>query len=165
MRRGRSKISAGLLLYRQSAGGLDVLLAHPGGPFFANRDEGIWTIPKGEPDETEADLLATARREFAEETGFAPEGPFASLGTIQQRGGKIVHAWACAGSLPPGHQHRCSSFQMEWPPDSGCFQAFPEIDEIRFFPIPEARRKLKEPQVLFLDRLLAQLAPQLPPPR
>lgn len=158
-RRGKGRVSAGLLLYRRAAGGVEVFLAHPGGPFFARKDEGHWTIPKGEPD-GEEDLLATARREFEEETGFSPNGPFLALGKIQQKGGKHVHAWACEGDLPQGHAHRCNTFEAEWPAGSGLYRSFPEIDQACFFPAAEARRKLKETQVPLLDRLLEQLRPE-----
>jgi len=157
MRARRPRISAGLLLYRVRAGVPEVFLAHPGGPFFAKKDNGHWTIPKGEPDEGE-DLLVAAQREFGEETGFIPTGPFVDLGTILQKGGKTVHAWACEGDLPTGHVHSCNTFSTEWPIGSGKFQSFPEIDKVCFFPIPQARVKLKETQVPFLDRLLDHLA-------
>ena len=156
-RRNRPKISAGLLLYRLRNGAPEVFLAHPGGPFFARKDNGHWTIPKGEPDEGE-DLLAAAQREFGEETGFIPAGPFIDLGTILQKGGKTVHAWACEGDMPEGHTHSCNTFSTEWPIGSGKFQSFPEIDKVCFFAIPEARLKLKETQIPFLDRLLARVA-------
>lgn len=152
----RPRISAGLLLYRRGPTGPEVLLAHPGGPFFAHKDGGHWTIPKGEPDEGE-DLLAAARREFREETGYEAAGPYLELGCIQQKGGKIVHAWACAGDLPEGHIHQCNTFEMEWPPGSGRFGSFPEIDQVRFFGIAEARRKIKAAQAPLLDRWLACL--------
>lgn len=155
-RRNRPKVSAGLLLYRMRNGAPEIFLAHPGGPFFARKDNGHWTIPKGEPDEGE-DLLAAAQREFGEETGFIPTGPFVDLGTILQKGGKTVHAWACEGDMPEGHAHSCNTFTTEWPIGSGKFQAFPEIDKVCFFPIPEARLKLKETQIPFLDRLVALL--------
>ena len=156
-RRNRPRISAGLLLYRLRDGAPEVFLAHPGGPFFARKDNGHWTIPKGEPDEGE-NLLVAAQREFGEETGFIPTGPFVDLGTILQRGGKTVHAWACEGDMPEGHVHSCNTFSTEWPNGSGKFQAFPEIDKVCFFPIPQARVKLKETQVPLLDRLLDHLA-------
>ena len=156
MRARRPRISAGLLLYRLLNGAPEVFLAHPGGPFFAKKDNGHWTIPKGEPDEGE-DLLAAAQREFGEETGFIPTGPFIDLGTILQKGGKTVHAWACKGEMPNGHTHSCNTFSTEWPIGSGKFQAFPEIDKVCFFPIPEARLKLKETQLPFLDRLIVHL--------
>ena len=156
-KRKRPRISAGLLLYRLVDGAPEVFLAHPGGPFFAKKENGHWTIPKGEPDEGE-DLLAAAQREFGEETGFVPTGPFIDLGTILQKGGKTVHAWACEGDMPEGHVHSCNTFSTEWPIGSGKFQAFPEIDKVCFFPIPQARLKLKETQLPLLDRLLDHLA-------
>ena len=156
-KRKRPRISAGLLLYRLRDGAPEVFLAHPGGPFFAKKENGHWTIPKGEPDEGE-DLLAAAQREFGEETGFVPTGPFIDLGTILQKGGKTVHAWACEGDMPEGHVHSCNTFSTEWPIGSGKFQAFPEIDKVCFFPIPQARLKLKETQLPLLDRLLDHLA-------
>ena len=156
MKRRGSRTSAGLLLYRIRDRQPEVFLAHPGGPFFARKDNGHWTIPKGEPDEGE-DLLAAAQREFGEEVGFIPPGPFIELGTIVQKGGKVVHAWACEGDMPEGHKHTCNTFQTEWPIGSGKFQAFPEIDKVCFFPIEEARLKLKESQAPLLDRLLAHL--------
>lgn len=151
MKRG-TRISAGLVLYRMVDGQIEVLLAHPGGPFFAKKDEGHWTIPKGQPDDGE-ELLETAQREFFEEVGYRPSGPFIPLGTIQQKGGKIVHAWACNGDLPTGHEHRCNTFKTEWPIGSGNFKSFPEIDKVCFFPLLEARRKIKETQSPLLDRL------------
>jgi predicted NUDIX family NTP pyrophosphohydrolase len=152
----RARVSAGLLLYRLHKGEPEVFLAHPGGPFFARKDNGHWTIPKGEPEEGEG-LLVAAQREFGEEVGFVPSGPFVDLGTITQKGGKVVHAWACEGDLPKGHVHSCNTFQTEWPIGSGKFQAFPEIDKACFFPLAEARLKLKETQLPLLDRLLAHL--------
>ena len=155
-RRG-NRTSAGLVMFRRRGAETEVFLAHPGGPFFARKDNGHWSIPKGEPEEGE-ELLAAARREFAEETGLKPEGPFLALGTIQQKGGKLVHAWACEGDVPEGHAHDCNTFRIEWPIGSGRFQDFPEIDRACFFPIEEARAKLKETQLPLLDRLLEQLA-------
>ena len=154
----RPRISAGLLLYRLRSGEPEVFLAHPGGPFFARKDNGHWTIPKGEPDSDEDDLLLTAQREFGEEVGFVPDGPFIELGTVIQKGGKVVHAWACEGDLPEGHSHACNTFSTEWPIGSGKFQSFPEIDKVCFFSIPEARRKLKETQVPLVDRLVDHLS-------
>jgi predicted NUDIX family NTP pyrophosphohydrolase len=158
--------SAGILLYRRpvgSDGGPQVLLAHPGGPFFARRDEGHWSIPKGEPDEGETDLLLVARREFEEETGRAtpngpPDGPPPiELGTIVQKGGKVVHAWAIEGDLDPGAAVS-NEFEMEWPPRSGRRQRFPEIDRVAWFEPDEARLRLKPTQVPFVDRLVAALS-------
>jgi predicted NUDIX family NTP pyrophosphohydrolase len=151
----RSRVSAGILLYRRKDGRLEVLLAHPGGPLFAMKDNGHWTIPKGEVDAGE-DLLTTAQREFAEEIGVAmkPEATFLPLGSIQQKGGKIVHAWAVEQEWDDAQPIRSNEFTMEWPPGSGRMQSFPEVDRAQFFPLEEARRKLKERQVPLLDRLL-----------
>jgi len=149
----RAKHSAGLLLFRQRAAELEVLLAHPGGPLFARKDAGAWTIPKGEPEPDEA-LEACARREFAEETGLpAPTGPLLELGSVQQRGGKRVHAWALEGDCQP-FELRSNSFELEWPPRSGRRQEYPEIDRFEFFSLALAREKLNPAQVEFLERLL-----------
>ena len=157
--------SAGILLFRRRSpddAPLEVLLAHPGGPFFAQRDAGHWTIPKGEPDPLDIDLLAVARREFAEEVGHvAPDGqpdgsPPVSLGTIVQKGGKVVHAWAVEGDLDPATAVS-NDFEMEWPPRSGRRQTFAEIDRVAWFEPPEARRRLKPSQVPFVDRLVEAL--------
>jgi predicted NUDIX family NTP pyrophosphohydrolase len=156
--------SAGILLFRRPAvlaRGLEVLLAHPGGPFFARRDKGHWSIPKGEPDRADEDLLAVARREFAEEVGQpAPDGsaPIA-LGTIVQKGGKLVHAWAIEGDLDPATA-RSNVFELEWPPRSGRRETFPEIDRVAWFTPAEARRRVKAAQIPFIDRLIAVLAGQ-----
>jgi predicted NUDIX family NTP pyrophosphohydrolase len=157
----RSRTSAGLALYRWRTGRLEVFLAHPGGPLFAHRDDGVWTLPKGEVEPGE-DLLPTALREFEEETGLRidPGGPFLPLGSIQQKGGKVVHAWGveAALDLPETPIIRSNTFELEWPPRSGRWQKFPEVDRAEFFPLPVARRKLKERQVPLLDRLEALLA-------
>ncbi len=149
------RISAGLLMYRLRTGGIEVLLAHPGGPFFRNKDAGAWSIPKGEPAPGE-DLLVTAQREFEEETGVRPLGPFRPLQPIQQKGGKIVHAWAFQGDCDPASL-RSNTFQMEWPPHSGTQAEFPEIDRAEFFPLAAARQKIKSGQEAFLDELAAML--------
>jgi len=143
-------------MFRMREGRLEVFLAHPGGPLFARKDENHWSIPKGELDPGE-DLLAAAIREFKEEVGIEPTGEFLPLGSIQQKGGKVVHAWAFRGDWPDGQSHRCNTFEMEWPPRSGRIQQFPEIDRVEFFPLPEARRKLKATQHPFLDRLAEAL--------
>jgi predicted NUDIX family NTP pyrophosphohydrolase len=156
LRMAKDKISAGLLMYRLRGGQLEVFLAHPGGPFFAHKDDGHWTIPKGEIGSGE-DLLATAQREFLEETGIEPQGDFIPLGSIQQKGGKIVHAWAFAGDRDDSRPLKSNTFRMEWPPRSGKWVQVPEIDRAQFFSIPEAKRKLKEAQQPFLDRLQAAL--------
>ena len=151
-----SRISAGILLFRRAAGGVEVLLAHPGGPFFSRRDEGHWTIPKGEVDAGE-ELLDVARREFEEETGRpAPDGEGIELGNIVQKGGKVVHAWALEGDLDPAVAVS-NTFQIEWPPHSGRRREFPEIDRVAWFDLDEARRRLKPTQVPLVDRLAAEL--------
>jgi len=148
----KSKTSAGLLMFRIRSGQLEVFLAHPGGPFFRNKDDGHWTIPKGEIEVGE-DLLAAAQREFKEEVGINPSGEFLQLGNVVQKGGKIVHAWAFQGAWDEAQPLRSNTFELEWPPRTGKIQHFPEIDRVAFFTIPEARKKLKETQHPFLDRL------------
>jgi predicted NUDIX family NTP pyrophosphohydrolase len=143
--------SAGLLLYRVGARGLEVLLVHPGGPFWQRRELGAWSIPKGEVEAGE-DLLAAARREFFEETGFAAEGPAHALGCVRQRSGKQVHAWAVSGDVDPAAL-RSNCFQLEWPPGSGQQRAFPEVDRAAWFSLPEARRNIVPAQAAFLDAL------------
>ncbi len=148
--------SAGILLYRRRAGRLEVLLAHPGGPLYATRDEGHWTIPKGEPDGDD-DLLAVARREFEEETGHpAPAGEPIELGSIQQKGGKVVHGWALEGDLDPATAHS-NTVEMDWPPRSGRRITIPEIDRVEWFTPAEARRRIKATQIPLLERLEAAL--------
>jgi predicted NUDIX family NTP pyrophosphohydrolase len=151
------KTSAGLVMYRLRAGALEVLLVHPGGPFFARKDAGAWSIPKGVIASGEAPLDA-ARREFEEETGARAEGPFLELTQIRQRSGKIVHAWACAGDCDPAKM-RSNHFTLEWPPGSGRMQTFPEIDRAAFFGLDEARRKINPGQAPLLDELAAKLKP------
>lgn len=145
------RTSAGLLMYRVKDGVVQVLLAHPGGPFFRNKDDGAWSIPKGEPDGDE-DLLMTARREFEEETGLAPQGPLLPLSPIKQKGGKIVHAWAFRGDCDPAVL-TSNTFTMEWPPHSGRQAEFPEMDRAEFFDFPAARHKIKAGQEKLLDEL------------
>lgn len=154
------RTSAGLLLYRRSAqGGIELLLAHPGGPLWATRDEGAWSLPKGEHDGDEGSADA-ARREFAEETGHeAPPGPLLDLGEIRLRSGKLVHGWAVEGALDPA-QATSMTFEMEWPPRSGRMQSFPEIDRVHWFGPEQARRKLIAGQVPFIDALERALAGQ-----
>jgi predicted NUDIX family NTP pyrophosphohydrolase len=145
------RISAGLLMYRIQAGVTEFLLAHPGGPLFRNKDEGAWSIPKGEPEPGE-DLLRTAQREFEEETGLKPTGPFLPLQPIQQKGGKIVHAWAFLDDCDPATL-TSNTFTMEWPPHSGRHREFPEIDRAEFFDLATARKKIKAGQEGLLDEL------------
>src|SRR5438067_56450 len=154
----RSRTSAGLLMFRKSRGQLEVLLVHPGGPYFRNKDEGAWTIPKGEVAEGE-DLLARAHIEFEEELGIpAPTtADWIELGSVKQKGGKTVHAWALEGDCPADFVAAPNTFEMEWPPRSGRIQQFPEIDRVEFFPVEEAKRKINEAQIAFLDRLAAAL--------
>ncbi|HZT68610.1 MAG TPA: NUDIX domain-containing protein [Terriglobia bacterium] len=143
------KLSAGLLLYRVRSGRAEILLVHPGGPFWKNKDSGAWSLPKGEVSPGE-DPLETARREFEEETGIHPEGEFVSLGEIKQKGGKIVRAWAFEGDCDPA-SIKSNTFRMEWPPRSGKVQEFPEIDKAGFFTVTEARKKINPAQVALLD--------------
>ncbi|MBI4663941.1 MAG: NUDIX domain-containing protein [Verrucomicrobia bacterium] len=144
-------------MYRIREAQLQIFLAHPGGPIFKHKDEGHWSIPKGEAEPGE-ELLATAIREFEEEVGIRPSGEFIPLESIRQKGGKTVYAWAFCGDWPEGRAHRCNTFEMEWPPRSGQIRQFPEIDRVEFFSLADARRKLKETQHPFLDRLAAALS-------
>ncbi|MGA2007079.1 MAG: NUDIX domain-containing protein [Solirubrobacteraceae bacterium] len=157
--------SAGILLFRLPAAAREpeILLGHPGGPFFARRDDGYWSIPKGEPEHADEDLLAVARREFAEEVGrpapsCQPDGSAPiPLGTIVQKGGKVVHAWAIEGDLDPATA-QSNVFELEWPPRSGRRESFPELDRVAWFAPDEARRRLKPTQIPFIDRLIAAVA-------
>src|SRR5690349_17308472 len=151
-----AKRSSGILLFRRAAGGdLEVLLVHPGGPFWAKKDLGAWSIPKGEHDEGE-DGLACALREFREETGTDLDaGELSDLGSIKQRGGKVVQAWAAEGDLDAGAV-RSNTFTMEWPPRSGSMREFPEVDRAAWFPLAEARERINPAQAEFLDRLSAR---------
>ena len=152
-----TKRSAGILLYREHLGVLEVLLAHPGGPYYDRKpDTGIWSIPKGEPKETETDLEAVARREFAEETGFTVKGTLLSLGFIIQKGGKEVFAWAARGQLDPSLT-KSNLFTLEWPPRSGHIGYYPEIDKVAWCDPAEARVKVRAAQLPFLERLEAVL--------
>jgi predicted NUDIX family NTP pyrophosphohydrolase len=149
------KISAGLLLYRTQNGALEFLLVHPGGPFWKNKDAGAWTIPKGEIGDNE-DPLAAAIREFEEELGFKPGGPFAELTSIKQKGGKVVHAWAFEGNCDPT-QIKSNTFSMEWPPRSGQQAEFPEADRAEFFNLELAKDKINEAQIPLLEELQRQV--------
>jgi predicted NUDIX family NTP pyrophosphohydrolase len=144
--------SAGLLLYRRRNGQLEVLLVHPGGPFWQKRDDGVWSIPKGEVAENETGM-DVARREFQEELGTAaPQEDGIDLGTVRQAGGKVVQAWALAGDLD-ATRSTSNTFVMEWPPRSGKMQSFPEVDRAGWFDLVAARRKLLPAQRAFIDRL------------
>jgi predicted NUDIX family NTP pyrophosphohydrolase len=157
-----SDVSAGLLVFRRAAG-LQVLLAHPGGPYWAKRDDGAWTIPKGlmEPG---FDLLATAQREFTEETGFVATGEFIPLAPVKQKSGKIVHAWAVEADFDPSG-FASNSFSMEWPPRSGQSRSFPEVDRLEWFDLAAGRRKIIAYQLPFLTELEALLAAPADRPR
>ena len=150
-----ARTSAGLLLYRRRAGALEVFLAHPGGPFWARKDEGAWSIPKGEVQSGEAPLAA-ARREFLEETGFAIDGPFLELSPVVQRGGKTVHVWAAEADVDPAALVS-NSFTLEWPPRSGRVRECPEIDRASWMTVDEARAKILVSQRPIIDALVEAL--------
>lgn len=147
-----ASLSSGLLLFRRPARGLELFLAHPGGPFWARRDVAAWTIPKGLVDEGE-DLLDAARREFHEETGIAAEGPFIPLGSVRQKSGKTVHAWAWEGDAD-ARAIVSNSATTEWPRGSGIRITFPEVDRCGWFDVATARVKLNVAQAEFVDRLI-----------
>lgn len=147
--------SAGILMYRRRPGGIEVLLGHPGGPYWSHRDEGAWSIPKGEFDRGE-DALAAAQREFREETGFDADGEFVQLRPRRQKGGKIVIAFAVEGDCDAAAA-RSNEFEMEWPPRSGRMQSFPELDRTAWFDIAQARRKILSGQLPLLEDLEALL--------
>ena len=138
-------------MYRHRDGVLELLLAHPGGPFWAKKDIGAWSIPKGEYDDNEAPLAA-AQREFQEETGFAAAGPFIPLGELKQANGKLVTVWACAGDCDPAAM-TSNRFEMEWPPKSGKMQSFPEVDRVAWFDAGEAKQRVNLGQRGFVEAL------------
>jgi predicted NUDIX family NTP pyrophosphohydrolase len=152
----RTAVSSGLLLFRRSARGLEIFLAHPGGPVWSNRDEGAWTIPKGAVDEGE-DLLDAARREFLEETAIIPSGPFIPLGSIRQKAGKTVHAWAWEGDADAS-TIVSNTMRTEWPRGSNKWLEFPEVDRCGWFDPAAARIKINPAQAQFIDRIEALLA-------
>ena len=151
----RPKESAGLLLFRRNGADLEVLLGHPGGPYWSTRDAGAWSIPKGGimPGE---DPLQAAIREFSEETGFTPVGPFIPLGRITQRSGKVVHAWAFEGDCDPSCITSIPT-TTEWPPRSGRWITIPELDRVAFFNVGDARRAINVAQAELLERLLEKI--------
>ena len=151
----RANVSAGILLFRRRAGTIEVFLAHPGGPFWRGRDAGAWTIPKGLVAEGEP-LLEAARRELREETGLLPEGPFLPLGSIRQKAGKTVHAWACEGDADPAAV-TSNTTTIEWPRGSGRRVTYPEVDRCGWFALPEAREKLNPAQSELLGLLSASV--------
>ena len=143
-------------MYRRGASGIEVLLVHPGGPWFAKKDAGAWTIPKGEPNDGE-ELIDTARREFREETGVeVGDAELLPLGEVKQKAGKVVHAWAFEGDCDPDHI-TCNTFKMQFPPGSGQWRSFPEVDRAGFFDVAAAREKINPAQVAFLERLIERL--------
>jgi len=150
-----AKCSAGILMYRRTSQGLEVLLVHPGGPFWGKKDKGAWSIPKGEYDEEEP--LACAIREFEEELGERPEGDFLELGEVRQAGGKVVAGFAVEGDFDPA-KLVSNTFEMEWPPKSGKLQSFPEIDRAQWFTADEARVRINAAQAVLIDRLVERLA-------
>jgi predicted NUDIX family NTP pyrophosphohydrolase len=150
------KQSAGILLYRTSNNQIEVFLVHPGGPFFKNKDEGWWTIPKGEPSGDEP-LLQTARREFEEETGYLPAGSAIPLQPITQKGGKRVHCWAIPGDLDP-NSLVSNTFEMEWPPKSGKLSTFAEVDTGAWFNVEQAKKKINQMQFSFIEELVNVLS-------
>jgi len=154
------KESAGLLLYRRRQGKLEVFLVHPGGPFWAKKDAGAWSIPKGEhgPDE---DPLNAARREFNEETGFSATGPFQPLTPLKQKSGKLIQAFACKGEADP-EKLKSNTFTLEWPPHSGKQQKFPEVDRAAWFPLDKAKEKIHPGQKGFLEELAEYLGVDYP---
>jgi predicted NUDIX family NTP pyrophosphohydrolase len=149
--------SAGIILFRRAGGQIEVLLVHPGGPFWARKDENAWSIPKGEVEDTE-DPLAAASRELQEETGATFSGVAIPLRPLKQPGGKVIHAWAAAGDFDPAHL-RSNTFSLEWPPRSGRTAQFPEVDRAAWFQPDEARLKLVKGQKPLIDQLLEAVRP------
>jgi predicted NUDIX family NTP pyrophosphohydrolase len=143
--------SAGLLMCRMTPNGLEYFLVHPGGPFYVKKNEGVWSIPKGVPNDDE-EMLDTARREFLEETGIAPTPPFHSMGTTKNKSGKIIHAWTFEGTWDPSKGITCNTFSLEWPPKSKKFIDVPENDRAEWMPLEKARRMINPAQIVFLER-------------
>ncbi len=154
-----SRKSAGLLAYRRRAGHIEIFLVHPGGPYWTRKDDGAWSIPKGEF--TEEEPLEAAKREFIEETGFETRGPYKALAPIRQPSGKLVHVWAFEGDYDPS-AIRSNTFFMEWPPGSGMEREFPEVDRAGWFPIEKAREKITRGQTGFIDELEKLTGPDNP---
>lgn len=149
------KRSAGLLLYRRTQGTIEVFLGHPGGPYEARKDDGVWSIPKGEIGEEEPPLEA-AKREFQEETGFILDGRYVPLDPVRQSSGKIVHAWMVEGDVDAAAM-KSNTFSLEWPPGSGLMQHFPELDRAGWFSLEVARRKILKGQIPLLDQLAERI--------
>ena len=152
LKQKRSNVSAGLLMFRRQNDLVEFLLVHPGGPLWKNKDEGAWSVPKGEVQPGE-DLLTRAQIEFEEEIGFKARGDWIPIGSIKQKNGKTVHAWAFEGDLPEPFELRSNTFQLEWPPRSGKFVEIPEVDRAEFFSEEVARKKINVAQIAFVDRL------------
>lgn len=157
----KQDLAAGLLMCNLQEGSLQYFLVHPGGPYYANKDAGAWTIPKGIPEENE-ELIDTARREFFEETGIIPGPPFRDIGSVKQKGGKVVHAWTFLGSWDPDTGISCNRFTMEWPPRSGKMMEFPEMDKGKWMGYDEAKSMINPAQIPFLDRAKALYAGSAP---
>lgn len=138
-------------MYRKGSNGIEIFLVHPGGPFYKNKDDGVWSIPKGEVQEGESELLDVAKREFKEETGITPTGDFLELGSVVQKGGKEVFAWAFEKDW--SGEFKSNTFEMEWPPKSGRLQAFPEVDKGEYFNLEAAKIKMNQAQAEFINRL------------
>lgn len=147
----KPNLAAGLLMCRISEGIPEYFLVHPGGPFFKNKDAGVWSIPKGIPEEGEV-FLDTAQREFFEETGIKPAPPFREIGSVKQKGGKVIHAWTFLGTWDPQTGIKCNTFPLEWPPRSGKMVSFPEVDRARWMDYAEAVRMINPAQIPFLER-------------
>lgn len=147
----KQNLAAGLVMCRKANGTLQYFLVHPGGPYYARKDAGVWSIPKGIPEKGE-DLMQAAQREFFEETGIKSSPPFHDIGTVRQKGGKVVQAWAFRGSWDPESGITCNTFTLEWPPRSGRMMEFPEVDRARWMAYDEAVSMINPAQVPFLDR-------------
>ena len=143
--------AAGLMMCRIAKAGLEYFLVHPGGPFFKSKDAGVWSIPKGLPEPGEA-LIDTAQREFLEETGIRPAAPFHELGSVRQKGGKVVYAWSFIGAWDPDEGIKCNTFLLEWPPRTGKMMSFPEVDKAKWMDNAEALRMINPAQVPFVER-------------
>lgn len=139
-------------MFRKRDSALEFFLVHPGGPFYAKKNEGVWSIPKGLPEENE-DLLAAAQREFFEETGLTATPPFYALGTARQKSGKIIHAWSFAGDWDPAQGIQCNTFDLEWPPRSGKFIKIPEVDRAEWMTFEKASAMINPGQIPFLERV------------
>lgn len=150
------KQSAGILLYRQKKEGVEVFLVHPGGPYWKNKDAGVWSIPKGEYEDGDKEALATALREFEEETSFYAKGPFTKLTPQTEKSEKIIHAWACEGNCDPT-QLKSNTLSIEWPPRTGKQLEIPEVDRGEWFTIAQAKEKIHATQIPFLDELVKNL--------